>query len=126
MLKLTMVPDEYMTINGNIVVQLSRIAGGRAELAIHADRSVPIIRGAVLERQGGARPECLDAPPPKKARYFRDRFFCWNDDREWAVRTMKRVMDELDKKGASEEADILRKQLDRIIPAFWEEEVPSK
>ena len=48
MLKLTLLPDEYVTINGDIVVQLCRVAGGRADVAVHADRSVPIVRGEVL------------------------------------------------------------------------------
>ena len=62
MLKLSLLPEEYLTINGDIVIQLSRVAGGRAFLAIEADRTVPVIRGEVLERQGGQRPACL-APP---------------------------------------------------------------
>lgn len=123
MLKLTLLPDEYITINGDIVIQLSRVAGGRADLAICADRSIPVMRGTVLEREGGQRPACLTPARPKKARYYRDQVFRWNDDRERAVRAMKQVFKQLDQNGASEEAAILRRQLDRIIPAFWEEEV---
>ena len=67
MLKLSLLPEEYLTINQDIVVQLTRIAGGRANLAIHAGREVPIVRGAVLERQGGERPACLQPPSGKKA-----------------------------------------------------------
>ena len=59
MLKLTLLPDEYLMIGNNTVVQLARIAGGRADLAIDAPRTVPIVRGAVLERDGGQRPACL-------------------------------------------------------------------
>lgn len=123
MLKLTLLPEEYLTINGGVVVQLTRVAGGRADLAVYADRSIPIVRGTVLEREGGTRPACLAPARPQKARYSRDKFFPWNDDRERAVRKMKQVMAELEEKGAGEEAAVLRKQLDRIIPAFWEEEV---
>lgn len=126
MLKLTLIPDEYLTINGDIVVQLTRVAGGHAEIAIHAERSVPIVRGEVLERQGGERPACLAPPSRKKTRQYRDQVFRWNDDRERAVRAMKQVMDRLDQNGATEEAAILRTQLDRIIPAVWEDEVPTK
>lgn len=123
MLKLTLRPEEYLTINGTIVVQLMRVAGGHADLAIHAGRSVPIVRGEVLERQGGERPACLAPPPKKKARSVRDQYFRWNDDRERAVRAMKQVMDRLERNGSGEEAKILRTQLDRIIPAVWEDEV---
>ncbi len=121
MLKLTLLPDEYLMIGDNTVVQLARIAGGRADLAIDAPRTVPIVRGAVLERDGGQRPACLAPPARTKARYHRDQIFRWNDDRERAVRVMKRVIDRLEENGAGDEAGILRTQLDRLIPAFWEE-----
>ena len=123
MLKLTMLPDDYLTINGNIVVQLSRVAGGRADVAIHAGREVPIVRGEVLERQGGKRPECLDPPAKKKPHYRRDQLFRWNDDRERAVRAMEQTLDRLEAGGAGQEAAALRRQLARIVPAVWEEDL---
>ena len=126
MLKLTLLPDEYLMIGDSIVVQLSRVAGGRADLAIDAPRTVPIVRGAVLERDGGQRPACLAPPARTKARYHRDQIFRWNDDRERAVRVMKRVIDRLEENGAGDEAGILRTQLDRIIPAFWEEDLTAR
>ena len=126
MLKLTLLPEEYLTINGEIVVQLMRVAGGRADVAIEAPRSFPIVRGAVLERQGGQRPACLGAPPKKKGAYYRDQVFRWNDDRERAVRIMKQVMDRMDPDGGKEEVKLLRKQLDRIVPAFWEEDLAAQ
>ena len=125
MLKLTLLPDEYLMIGDNTVVQLARIAGGRADLAIDAPRTVPIVRGAVLERDGGQRPACLAPPARTKARYHRDQIFRWNDDRERAVRVMKRVIDRLEENGAGDEAGILRTQLDRLIPAFWEESLTA-
>ena len=121
MLKLTLLPEEYLTIGETVVVQLMRVAGGHADIAIHADRSVPIVRGRVLERQGGQRPVCLE-PPGKKAHSRRDRFFRWNDDRERAVRRMNQVLDRLEQAGSREEAAVLRAQLERIIPAQWEDE----
>ncbi len=126
MLKLTLLPDEYLTVGDNIVVQLLRVSGGRADVAIEAPRTVPVVRGAVLERQGGKRPACLEPPPKKKARYYRDQVFRWNDDRERAVRSMKQVFERLEQNGAGEEAKILRTQLDRIIPAFWEDDLASQ
>lgn len=126
MLKLTLLPDEYLTVNGDIVVQLLRVAGGRADVAVEAPREMPIVRGAVLERSGGQRPACLAPPPKKKPRYYRDQVFRWNDDRERAVRAMKRVFDRLEEQGSIEEAKVLRTQLDRIIPAFWEDDLAER
>ena len=45
MLKLTLLPDEYLTVGNNIVVQLLRVSGGRADVAIEAPRAVPVVRG---------------------------------------------------------------------------------
>ncbi len=123
MLKLAMLPGDYLTINGDIVVQLARVAGGRADVAIHARREVPIVRGEVLERQGGQRPACLASPAKKKARYRRDQVFRWNDDRERAVQAMRRVMDRLEENGSADEARLLRLLLDRIVPAVWEDDL---
>ena len=126
MLKLTLLPEEYLTIGDNIVVQLRRAAGGRADLGIAAPRDMNIVRGTVLERNGGQRPACLEPPSGKKTRGYRDQIFRWNDDRERAVRAMKQVFDRLEQSGAKEEAAALRKQLDRIIPAFWEDDLASQ
>lgn len=122
MLKLTLLPEEYLVINDNIVVQLSRVAGRHADIAVEAAREIPIVRGTVFERQGGKRPECLAPPSGKKTRNYRDQVFRWNDDRERAVRSMKFVIDRLAESGFVDEAKILNTQLDRIIPTFWEEE----
>mgnify|MGYP002508559751 CR=1 FL=1 len=43
MLKLTLLPEEYLTINDSVVIQLKRVAGGRADLAIDAPREFPIL-----------------------------------------------------------------------------------
>lgn len=126
MLKLTLLPDEYVTIGGDVVVQLTRVAGGRADVAVYADRSVPVMRGTVLERQGGQRPTCLAPPPRTRARYCRDQVFRWNDDRERAVRAMKETFRRMEENGSAEEAAALRRQLDRIIPAVWEDEITPR
>ena len=126
MLKLALLPDEYLVISDNIVVQLTRVAGGRADIAVDAPRSVPIVRGAALERGGGKRPACLAPPPEKKARGYRDQVFRWNDDRERAVHVMNQVFDRLERNGSAGEAKVLRTQLARIIPAFWEEDLAAQ
>ena len=126
MLKLTLLPEEYLTIGESVVVQLTRVAGGRADVAVDAPRELSITRGAVLERNGGNRPACLAPPSGKKPKRRRDQIFLWNDDRERAVRVMLKTMDRLDENGAGEEADILRAQLERIIPAVWETDLAAQ
>ena len=123
MLKLTLLPEEYLTINDSVVIQLKRVAGGRADLAIDAPREFPILRGTVLERSGGQRPGCLAPPTGKRARTRRDQIFRWNDDRERAVQAMRRVMDRLEENGSADEARLLRLLLDRIVPAVWEDDL---
>lgn len=65
MLKLSLAPGEYLTIGENVVVQVYRAESGRAYLAIDAPKEVPIVRGAVREREGAAPPSKL-AQVPKK------------------------------------------------------------
>ncbi len=65
MLKLSLTPGEYLTIGDQVVVQVYRAENGRAYLAIDAPKDIPIVRGAVLEREGAAPPPKL-AQPPKK------------------------------------------------------------
>ena len=117
--------NESLLIGDNIRITIIECAGDGVRLAIDAPKSVPIVRGAVLERNGGMRPGCLAPPPRKKARTYRDQVFRWNDDRERAVRIMKQVIDRLERSGAGGEAKVLRTQLDRIVPAFWEEDLAA-
>ena len=65
MLKLSLTPGEYVTIGEDIVVQLYRSENGRSYLAINAPREIPVLRGTVLEREGGQRPNRLLKVPPK-------------------------------------------------------------
>ena len=48
MLSVSLEQGEYITIGGDIVVKVSKMARGRCFLAIEADRSLPIVRSAVL------------------------------------------------------------------------------
>ena len=65
MLKLSLAPGEYLTIGDDIVVQVYRAENGRSYLAIDAPRDVPVVRGAVRERQGESRPEKLAHVAPR-------------------------------------------------------------
>ena len=67
MLCITMKRGEYFTVGGDTVILFDQLSGERAHLTIHAPRSVPIVRGEVLERNGGQRPDCLSASPTRKS-----------------------------------------------------------
>ncbi len=65
MLKLSLAPGEYLTIGENVVVQVYRAENGRTYLAIDAPREVPIVRGAVREREGAQPPAKLAQVPQR-------------------------------------------------------------
>ena len=108
MLKLTLLPDEYVTI-GDIVVQLVRVAGGRADIAIDAPRTVPILRGDVLERNGGRRPDCVVEVP---AQYIKQ--LPWNHKKKQALAELRQTLDQM---GDCPEVRALRDKLNVIFPA---------
>ena len=62
MLCITMKRGEYFTVGGDTVILFDQLSGERAHLTIHAPRSVPIVRGEVLERTGN-RPACIHEDP---------------------------------------------------------------
>ena len=126
MLQLSLLPDEYLTINGDIVVQLARVTGSRAYLRVDADRSVPIVRGKVLERQGAARPDCLASLPRARGRGRKDAVYFWGPSRERAARVMGQLLDQLEEDGGREAADALRAQLEQLLPTEWEEELSAQ
>lgn len=127
MLCITMKRGEYFTVGGDTVILFDQLGGERAHLTIYAPRSVAIVRGEVLERNGGKRPDCLSTlPPRKKPRYKPAAGFLWNDDRERAVGELEKLAARLEENGAAAEAKLLREQLNRLVPAVWEEELIEK
>lgn len=108
MLQLSLRPGEYLTIHGDIVVQLAQLSGSRAFLRVEADRSIPIVRGKVLERSGAPRPECLASLPRSRARKGRDAVYHWSAERERAVRTMEQLLERMEAGDSREEAQALR------------------
>lgn len=60
MLCLGFVQGEYVTIGSEIVVKVQSVEGKRAFLSIEAPKDLSIVRGTVLERNGGVRPSCVD------------------------------------------------------------------
>ena len=59
MLCITMRKGDYFTIGEDIVIQFDYLSSERVHLTIRAPRDVPILRGDVLERGGGKRPDCV-------------------------------------------------------------------
>lgn len=109
MLCLSLVPGEYLTIGEDIVIQLDRMGADRCKLVIHAPREIPIVRGEVLERNGGARPECVfDAPR------WRTPEIPWNRSKAQALAAMRAVLARMD--GADSDVQALRRQLSCMFP----------
>ena len=125
MLQFSLAPEEYFTIDGDIVVQLAELTGGRACLRVEADRSIPIVRGKVLERKGLPRPACLSTPARRRGKRRRDPIYLWSGDRERAAHAMEETLDRLEQEGQAETATLLRTQLRCLLPTVWEEEVSS-
>ena len=127
MLSISLEPEQYVTIGDDIVVKVSKMAGGRCILAIEADRSLPIVRSVIRERDGAPPPACITSQPPRKRHRHRpDAAFYWNSDRVRAVSALEKVAERLERNGSGEEARILRTQLEQIVPAAWEEEAVIK
>lgn len=126
MLQLSLRPGEYLTIHGDIVVQLAQLSGSRAFLRVEADRSIPIVRGKVLERSGAPRPVCLASLPRSRARKGRDAVYHWSAERERAVRTMEQLLERMEAGDSREEAQALRAQLEHLLPTVWEEELSGQ
>ena len=109
MLCLALKQGEYMTIGGDVVIQLDRIAGDRCKLVVQAPREVPVVRGAVLERAGKERPECVfDAP-----RYHK-REIPWNRSKAQALQAMRKLLSQMD--GRDDDVKALRRQLNHMFP----------
>lgn len=113
MLRITMKPGEYFTVGENVVVQFDRLNGERAHLNITAPREVSILRGAVLERQGGKRPDCLTDTPERFVRQLP-----WNHAKKEALRELRETLAGMEE---GPEVREIREQLSRIFPASWEE-----
>lgn len=62
MLSLMLKDGEYLTIGEDIAVQVFRGPGPQIRVAVKAPRDMTILRGEVLERSGGRRPDGLVGP----------------------------------------------------------------
>lgn len=109
MLCLTLTPGEYLTIGSDVVVQLDRMTGDRCKLVIQAPREVSILRGEVLERRGGERPDCvIDGPR------WRRQEIPWNRSKAQALNAMRALLSRMD--GRDDDVKTLRRQLNHMFP----------
>ena len=109
MLSLQLKTGDYMTIGGNVVVQLDRISGDRCKLMIQAPRDTAVLRGEVWERTGGERPDCVFDGPRRHRQEL-----LWNRNKSRTLAAMRRLLGEMD--GEDEAVKTLRRQLDFIFP----------
>ena len=109
MLCLSLTPGEYLTIGSNVIILFDRMSGDRCKMVIHAHREVPVLRGEVLERAGGERPECVFAAPR-----WRRPEISWDQSKAQALASMRKVLSEMD--GQDSRVQALQKQLDHMFP----------
>ena len=87
MLSLQLKTGDYMTIGEDVVVQLDHISGDRCKLMIQAPKDMTILRGEVLERTGGERPECVfDGPRRHRQEVI------WNRGKTRALNSIRLVL----------------------------------
>lgn len=110
MLCLSMLPGEYFTIGKETVVQLDRVYSSRAYFVVNAPREIPIVRGTVLERQGGRRPECIRESKGHKGCSQ----VAWDTGKEKALRAMRQVVAGMED---GEEKRLLGQYLNKMFPA---------
>lgn len=115
MLSLNLKPGEYITIGDHVVVQLNGISGDRCKLMVDAPRDVLILRGAVLERTGGQRPDCVFDGPRRHRREIP-----WNRSKAQALSAMRTLLDTMD--GGDGNVRNLRRLLDHMFPPVQNEE----
>ena len=109
MLALTLSLGNYLTIGGDVVIQLNRITGDRCRLTIDAPREIPIVRGEVLEREGGERPDSVYANP-----VYHKREVPWDRSKNQALKAMRALLDRMD--DTDEDVQTLRRQLSHMFP----------
>ena len=111
MLLLQLKTGEYMTIGNDVIVQLNDVSGNRCKLMVEAPREVPVVRGEVLERTGGSRPECV----MKTARPIRSGpGLSWHRNKSQALIAMRLLLSQMD--GGDDRVKDLRRQLDFLFP----------
>ena len=110
MLSLQLRTGDYLTIGDKIVVQLRQISGDRCKVMVQAPKEIPVLRGELLERAGGERPECVADGPYRHHRQD----LAWNRNKTQALNSMRLLLDRMD--SASPDVRTLRRQLEFLFP----------
>lgn len=118
MLCLTLASGEYITIGENVVLQYDNTKNNRCHLTISAPREVKILRGALREREGQQRPDCVFEKPTVHRKELP-----WNRSKGQSLAIIRRTLAGMED---TEEVRILRKQLDQIFPPKEEEKDSTK
>lgn len=108
MLCISMKAGEYFTVGGSTVIQYDRLSGERVHLTINAPREVPVLRGEVLERNGGQRPDCVMDTSPRFVRQLP-----WDHKKKQALADLRQTLDQMDD---SPELQTVREKLNAIFP----------
>ena len=109
MLCLNLATGEYMTVGENVVIQVDHISGDSCKLRIQAPREISILRGEVLERNGGERPDCVSDGPRRHRKEI-----AWNRSKAQALAAMRALLDQMD--GHDSNVQSLRRQLNHMFP----------
>jgi len=107
MLSLYLKDGEYLTIGDEIVVQV--FTNSTIRLSVKAPKDMTILRGEVLERTGGERPECVVDGPRRHRQEV-----VWNRGKTQALNTIRLLLGQMD--GADPDVKALRRQLEFIFP----------
>ena len=108
MLCISMKAGDYFTVGGSTVIQYDRLSGERVHLTVNAPREVPILRGEVLERNGGQRPACVMETSPRFVRQLP-----WDHKKKQALADLRQTLDGMDD---SPQVRAMREKLSVIFP----------
>ena len=109
MLSLQLKTGDYMTIGKDVVVQVNDVSGDRCKLTVQAPREIPVLRGELLERGGGERPECVLETPRRHKQGL-----VWNRNKSQTLNAMRFLLNRMD--SGDEDVRTLRRQLDFLFP----------
>ncbi len=115
MLCLQLLPGEYLTIGDDVVLQYDCTSGDRCRIIINAPREITVLRGAVLERSGKKRPDCV-----LEKTHWVKRTVPWDRSRAQALNAMRKRLSEMD--GRDSDVRALRRLLNHIFPLPQEAE----
>lgn len=108
MLCITLLPSDYFTVGSDTVIQFDRLSGERVHLTVDAPRQIPVLRGEVLERQGGQRPACVKERSPRCVRQLP-----WDHRKKQALEELRATLDQMED---GPQVRTLREKLEIVFP----------